>query len=269
MSERYSRQSFLGINSEDIIASCVMGVVGLGGGGSPVVQQSAHAGIKNYVLYDFDHLEGSNLNRTVTGNLEDAKQNKTKLELAERLIRGLHPDANIVPIATRWQDTPLPLRECDIIIGCIDGFDARRQLETTARRYLIPYIDIGLDVNYVEPEPPRMSGQVILTMPGGPCLTCLGFLNERNLAKEATDYGAAGIRPQVVWANGVIASTAVGLAIDLMTGWTETSPKVVYLQYDGNNGTMMPHTRLKYLDIDADCPHYLSETVGDPVFKKL
>lgn len=269
MSDRYSRQSFLGADSERIIAQCILGVVGLGGGGSHVVQQSAHAGIKNYVLYEFDRLEESNLNRTVIGNLEDAKQNEPKLKLAENLIRGLHPDANILPIPTRWQDTPLPLRECDIIIGCIDGFDERRQLEATARRYLIPYIDIGLDVNLVEPEPPRMSGQVILSMPEGPCLQCLGFLNVVNLAKEATNYGAAGGRPQVVWGNGVIASTAVRLAIDILTGWTKTSPKAVYLQYDGNSGTMLPHKRLNYLDLDLPCPHYPSRAIGDPVFQKL
>lgn len=269
MSERYSRQSFLGSNSESIIATCFAGVVGLGGGGSHVVQQLAHVGIRNYVLYDPDHFEESNLNRTVIGNLGDAAEKKTKLKLAEQVIRGLHPGANIVSIATRWQETPLPLRNCDIIIGCVDGFDERRQLEASARRYLIPYIDIGLDVNHVEPEPPRMSGQVILSMPGGHCLTCIGFLNEQNLTKEATNYGAAGIRPQVVWANGVIASTAVGIAIDLITGWTKTSQKVLYLQYDGNLGTLVPHPRMKFLDVGTKCTHYPMENVGDPVFRKI
>jgi hypothetical protein len=269
MSDRYNRQSFLGSDSERIIKTCVMGVVGLGGGGSHIVQQTAHAGIRNYVLYEPDYIEESNLNRTVTGDLQDVAQKRSKLELAAELIKGLHPDANIVPIPTRWQDTPLPLRECDIIFGCIDGFDERRQLEASARRYLIPYIDIGLDVHHVEPEPPRMSGQVILSMPGSPCLKCLGFLNELNLAKEATNYGAAGGRPQVVWANGAIASAAVGIAIDLMTGWTKTSPRAIYLQYDGNSGTMLPHIRLQYLDLDATCQHYPFNNVGDPVLKNL
>lgn len=269
MTERYSRQSFLGDKSERILATCVVGVVGLGGGGSHIVQELAHVGIRNYVLYDPDRLEESNLNRTVIGNLKDAAQKRTKLELAELVIKGLHPDANIAPVATRWQDTPLPLRECDIIFGCIDGFDERRQLEAITRRYLIPYIDIGLDVNHVPPEPPRMSGQVILSMSGGPCFTCLGFLNEHNLAKEACDYGAAGIRPQVVWANGVIASAAVGVAIDLITGWTKTSQEVIYLQYDGNHGTLMPHARVKYIDLQVECPHYPHENIGDPLFTKL
>jgi hypothetical protein len=269
MSDRYSRQSFLGHHSERIISSCVVGVVGLGGGGSHILQQLAHAGVKNYVLYDPEELEESNLNRMVIGNLVDAAQRRTKLELAERTIRYLHPNGNIVAVGTRWQDTPLPLQNCDIIFGCIDGFDERRQLEASARRYLIPYIDIGLDVNHVEPEPPRMSGQVLLSLPGSLCLTCVGFLNKQNLAKEATNYGAAGIRPQVVWANGAIASAAVGMAIDLLTGWTKTSPRILYLQYDGNLGTLMPHPRMKFLDFEAKCLHYPMENVGEPVFRKI
>ncbi len=269
MSDRYNRQSFLGSNSERIISTCVVGIVGLGGGGSHIVQQTAHVGLKNYVLYDPDYLEESNLNRTITGNVEDVAQKKSKLEIAVDVIRRLHPAANIVQVPTRWQDTPLPLRECDIIFGCIDGFDERRQIEASARRYLIPYIDIGLDVHHVKPEPPRMSGQVILSMPGGPCLECLGFLNKLNLAKEATNYGAAGLRPQVVWANGVIASAAVGIAMDLITGWTKTSPKALYLQYDGNLGTLTPHARIEYVDLDAECPHYPFQHVGDPLFRKL
>jgi hypothetical protein len=269
MSERHSRQSFLGHNSEHIISSCIVGVVGLGGGGSHIVQQLAHVGVRNYVLYDPDKLEESNLNRTVIGNIDDVVKQKSKLELAAQVIRRLNPEANITTVPTRWQDNPLPLRECDIIVGCIDGFDERRQLEASARRYLIPYIDIGLDVNHVEPEPPRMSGQVILSLPGGPCLACTGFLNEQNLAKEATNYGTAGIRPQVVWANGVIASAAVGIVVDIITGWTKTSPKVIYLQYDGNSSTLMPHKRTEYMDLSANCPHYPIKNVGDPMFKKI
>jgi hypothetical protein len=38
-----------------------------------------------------------------------------------------------------------------------------------------------------------MGGQVILSMPGSPCRTCLGFLNEATLAREAALYGDAGL----------------------------------------------------------------------------
>jgi hypothetical protein len=176
--------------------------------------------------------------------------------------------ANVETFPCRWQERPEPLRGCDIIFGCVDGFAERRELEIACRRHLVPLIDIGMDVHIVGDEPPRMGGQVILSMPGSPCLTCLGFLNEASLAREAARYGDAGPRPQVVWPNGVLASTAVGIAVDLLTNWTRSLRGAVYLMYDGNVGTITPHPRLVYHD-GAPCPHFPPDQVGTPVFKKL
>jgi hypothetical protein len=52
----------------------------------------------------------------------------------------------------------------------------------------------------------------------------MGFLTEEKLAEEAARYGKAGARPQVIWPNGVLASAAVGLGVELT--------------YDGNQGTL-------------------------------
>ena len=166
----------------------------------------------------------------------------------------------------RWQEYPEPLRGCDLIFGCVDGFSERRELESCARRHLVPLIDIGMDVHIVGDEPPRMGGQVILSIAGGPCMLCLNFLNTRVLSEEAERYGDAGARPQVVWPNGVLASTAVGIAIDLLTGWTR-SLHAVYMLYDGNDGTITPHPRLKYLG-NEDCTHYPPDQVGTPVLSR-
>lgn len=263
---RYSRQSFLGANSDEMIEACVVGIVGLGGGGSHIVQQLAHVGFRHYVLYDPDCVEDSNLNRLVGATEEDAAHGRPKIHVAKRTILGLQPGARIQEFQSRWQENSHPLRGCDIILGCVDGFAERRELEACARRYLIPYIDIGLDVFRVGDEPPALGGQVILSMPGEPCLTCMGFLSEAVLAREAARYGDAGPRPQVVWGNGVLSSTAVGVAVDLLTGWTGAQPHPVYLSYRGNGGTVEPHIRLQYLGTPG-CPHYPPDQVGDPVFQ--
>jgi len=269
MSERTSRQSFLGPNSERIIRSATAGVVGLGGGGSHIVQQLAHVGFQNYVLYDGDVIEDSNLNRLVGGTVADVKAKRKKVEIAVRLIMGLQQEATITPVPSRWQDDPLPLRSCDIIFGCVDGFVQRRELEVAARRYLIPLIDIGMDVQpSIGGQPPRMGGQVILSMPGDLCMTCMGFLTEQTLAKEAARYGAVGSRPQVVWPNGALASTAVSIAVDLLTDWTRSLRRSVYLSYDGNSNAMQPHVRLQYCK-GTTCTHFPADNVGDPVFKAL
>lgn len=262
---RFSRQSFLGENAQGVIERAVVGLTGLGGGGSHVVQQLAHLGFLNYRVYDPDAVEDSNLNRLVGAGGNDAAERTPKIEIAHRIIKGLRPEATVVSYAQRWQDNPEPLRGCDLIFGCLDGFNERRELEACARRYLIPLIDIGMDVHVVGNEPPRMGGQVILSMPGGPCMFCLGFLSEMTLAREGERYGDAGARPQVVWPNGVLASTAVGIAVDLLTDWTRSLRDVVYMEYDGNASTLKPHMRLQYLN-ERNCPHYLLDKVGDPVF---
>jgi molybdopterin/thiamine biosynthesis adenylyltransferase len=269
MTERFSRQSFLGPNAEQVLGNALVGVVGLGGGGSHIVQQLAHLGVRRYVLYDADVVEESNLNRLVGATLEDARAARPKLEIAKRIITGQDANAEIHGHQTRWQESAESLRLCDLVFSCVDSFAERAQLEIACRRHLIPMLDIGLGVTIVDDEPPVLGGQVILSMPGGPCMRCLGFLTEKRLADEASQYGDAGPRPQVIWGNGVLASIAVGIAIDLLTDWTRRLRKVVYLEYRGNEGTVRRHPRLDNKGIPVVCPHYPPGEVGDPVFKPL
>lgn len=265
--DRYDRQSFLGKNSQAQIEACSVGIIGLGGGGSHIAQQLAHVGFQNYILYDPDLPEDSNLNRLIGATISDVKKKIPKVQSARRIIKGLQPRAKIEMFMECWQDNPLPLGNCDIIFGCVDGYKGRHELEAFSRRHLIPYIDIGIDVHHIEPEPPRLSGQIIASFPGGPCMTCLGFLTENKLSKEAAKYGDAGKNPQVVWANGVVASAAVGIAVDIVTGWSNSLSDVVYLSYEGNLGLLTPHKYLQF--VNRPCTHYPTDNVGEAVFKKL
>lgn len=264
-SVRYSRQSFLGEHSDQIISDRTIGVVGVGGGGSHIVQQLAHVGFKKFILYDPEVIDISNLNRTVNASEEDVEKGTQKLEIASRPINRLHSDAQVESIEKRWQDDPEPLRQCDVVFGCVDKYQERHELEVSMRRYLIPYIDIGLTVVHHPPRPPLMSGHVFLSMPGKACMWCLGVLSDGKLADEAQAYGETGPRPQVVWPNGVLASTAVGIAVDLVTGWTKNSPDIVYRLYEGNSGLLRLHPRLDEIDRTRQCHHHQLGNVGDPV----
>lgn len=263
---KYDRQSFLGANSQQTIGDCLVGIIGLGGGGSHISQQLAHLGFVNYVLYDPDIVEETNLNRLVGAQVSDVKDGTPKVIVSKRIIAGLQPDAKVQGIQQAWQENPGPLKRCDIIFGCVDGYKGRMELEGFSRRWLIPYIDIGIDVHKVGNEAPHISGQVIASLPGHPCMRCFGFITEENLQREAEKYGAAGHNPQVVWANGVVASTAVGIAVNLITGYAKSLPHP-YLSYDGNLGTMTPHARVRY--VKSQCDHYPSDQVGEVAFKKL
>jgi hypothetical protein len=268
MATRFSRQSFLGACAEPQIAAYRVGIVGLGGGGSHIAQQLAHVGFSKFCLFDGDVVEDSNLNRLVGATKEDVRFATPKVIVAARLIEGVNPRASTNAVKFRWQDSPDDLRSCDVVIGCVDSYAERRDIEIACRRYLTPYIDIGLDVHQCGDEPPRMAGQVILSMPDELCMSCMGFLTGTNLAREAERYGAAGPRAQVIWANGVLASTAVGVVIDLITDWTRSLRGPVYLSYDSNTGTIQTHKRLQYL-ATLKCAHFPPAQVGQPTFQKL
>lgn len=266
--ERFTRQSFLGTRAQGVFGYIRVGVVGLGGGGSHVVQQLGHVGVRRVRGFDGDSVEDSNLNRLVGAGARDAVKNTPKVNVASRVLRFISGRRDEKMHFGQWETRPELLRSCDVVVGCLDTFAARRDLEATCRRWLIPYIDIGMDVHQVGTQPPRVGGQLILSMPGELCMQCVGFLTPERLAQETALYGAAGDRPQVVWPNGVLASTAVGVFVDLVTGWTRREARLVYLSYDGNNGTVTEHQRVPYLP-QSPCPHYPLNEVGMPVFRPL
>jgi hypothetical protein len=263
VNERYKRQSFLGPRSEEIVGTCVAAIVGVGGGGSHIAQQLAHLGVQNFRLFDPDQAEESNLNRLVGARPSDIADKMTKTTISSRLIKAINPAANVMQIEARWQESHRWLRDCDVIFGCVDTYVARQELEIAARRYLAPYIDIGMDVLPLD-EQFTVSGQVILSMPGGLCMRCLGFLRDDLLTQEAQRYGVAGDHPQVVWANGVLASVAVGVFTQLFTPWHNGHSTTAYLEYDGNTHTVAASNRLAHMK-NRWCPHFQGiGELGDP-----
>jgi len=263
MTNRSERQSFLGEDSDTILSALRVAIVGLGGGGSQVVQQLAHIGIGHFLIMDHDRIEESNLNRLVGGTAADVRRSEWKATIATRVIRRVNPRSKIIVERTRWQENAELLRSCDIIFGCIDSFSGRAELETVARRYLIPYIDIGMDV-HEQGTRFSISGQVALSMPGYACLKCMNIIRPELLAEEARKYGASGGKPQVVWPNGVLASLAVGVMMQLVTPWHDAHKPVYLLEYDGNVPEVRPASSTGFLT-GIDCPHFSRPgDLGDP-----
>lgn len=262
---RLDRQNFLGPASEAVFEAVDIGIVGLGGGGSHVAQQAAHMGIGGYVIVDPQNIEDTNTNRLVGGTLADVELDLSKTAIAERVIRGLQAHARIISVRDEWHAATNQLKACDVIVGAVDSFKEREQLERFARRYLVPYIDIGMDVHNIGAGEFLVSGQVILSTPGAPCLRCCGFITADRLKLEANRYGAAGAHPQVVWSNGLLASAAMGLLTQILTPWHPNPPAFVYLEYDGNKGTL---TRSAHMDALKGhvCPHHPPDETGDPLF---
>ncbi len=263
-----SRQSFLGVDSEDILSQARVGIVGLCGGGSHVAQQLAHIGVGHFVLCDPDQIDPSNLNRMVGAQHNDIKAKRSKTDIVAREIQAINPDAHIQGIASSWQEAAIELRDCIALFGCVDSYLQRSQLEAFCRRFLIPYFDIGMDVAQVT-NGYVITGQAILSMPGMPCMRCMGFITDAVLGAEAKQYGAAGGRPQVVWPNGTLASILVGMFVAVLSPWNKDLVVPILVEYDGNAQHAFPSNRLAVLSRHV-CTHYASShDVGDPFFETI
>jgi len=265
---RLRRQSFLGPGSEEILDAATVAIIGFGGGGSQIGQQLAHIGVGNFHIFDPDVFEDTNHNRLVGALFSDIKEGTSKIEIARRLIAGINPKARIHIHCCDWRERAEVLRDCDVVFGCVDSYSARAEIEVYTRRYLIPLIDVGMDV-FESENRFAISGQVILSMPDQVCMRCLGFITEARLAREAEAYGAAGGRPQVIWPNGVLASSAVGLFMQLLTPWCDTEPGPIFLEYDGNSQSVSRSPVLDHL-AGKKCDHFGSvNDLGDPFFHSV
>ncbi len=266
IADRLERQSFLGQDHESTFSRAKVGLVGLCGGGSHVAPQLAHIGVRNFRLFDPDHVEHTNLQRMLGSTPADADARRLKTEIIREQILRVNPTATVETISKKWQEEHGRLRDCTVVFGCVDSFEQRNQLEAYCRRFLIPYIDIGMEVGKLSEGHYSISGQVILSIPGYPCMWCMGFLNKMRIAQEQERYGDAGYRPQVVWPNGVLASTAVGSFVGLLTPWRVPQELVLFTEYDGNRHQMHPSRTLEHL-LPAPCCHYYPCDTGDPFWQ--
>ena len=260
MKQTLIRQSFLGPNSDAILDALTVSVVGTGGAGSHVLQQLSHVGVGNLLPIDPDKVEFLNLNRLVGATFRDAQKGQKKTTVSKRVANSINPDLRVRPHSKPWHQVMDVLRDADVIVGCLDTYSGRSQLEAFARRYLIPYLDVGMDVHSVG-DHYVISGQVALSMPGDVCLQCMGIITPDDVAKEA--YGAAGGRPQVVWPNGLLASAAVGMLIELVTPWFRSESLSLLRRYDGNRQTLEPDGWMSS-NLRRECKHYTVAEVGDP-----
>lgn len=122
-----------------------------------------------------------------------------------------------------------------------------------------------MDVAQVAESGFAVAGQMIMTRPSNPCMRCLGFLTAERLGREENNYGDAGINPQVVWANGTLASLAVGAFMKLVTPWFDAKDAYTWLELDGNSQIVSPSRQPEYTARSELCPHHGGpDGLGDP-----
>jgi hypothetical protein len=243
------------------LRTATVGVVGCGGGGSHVVQQLAYLGVGSLVVVDGDLVEETNLNRLIGAiparrhrSLVDwvvrrgvGDVGRPKVEVMGRLVESIDETIRFTAIKDAFpsRETVDVLRRCDIVIACVDRLQVRDDLNRLCKRYLIPLLDVGLEIT---PHPDgsgtivAIPGRVTKVLADGPCLRCQGVVDDAKLAAErgGQPMGYAGSPripdPAVVTLNGIVATVAATEVLQLVTGFASTSAPNCGWTYDGLQG---------------------------------
>jgi molybdopterin-synthase adenylyltransferase len=266
---RLARQSVaIGPLSERRLASAKVGLLGVSGGGSHVAQQLIHQGVGTLIPVDDELIDLTNLGRFVGATLADVDET-SKVAHCDRLAAAVDPSISVAGVEERFPSTEAitALKEADVIVACLDRFDAREAINAFCRRHLIPLIDIGITINSDGERLARADGQIVLTLPGEPCMRCW-FLTDALLEAERRQRppgydqnpDAPG-DPQVVSMNGVLASEAANTVLDLLTGYSGGRRTASVWRYEGREGTL---ERSELPAARADCPACAEQGRGDP-----
>ncbi len=226
--------------------------------------------VQQLVQLSPDTIDETNLARVVGATNLDIDRT-AKCDLAERVALAIDPEIKVIKVNKCFpsDEAIAAMKTADAIICCVDTFRARRDVNVFARRYMIPLVDIGMTIDTRGERLVRADGQVIVTMPGRPCMRCW-FLTDALLDREERERPAGYNRnadapgdPQVVSMNGTLASEACNCVLDLITSYSGGARGGQWFwQYDGRSGQF---DRVELPSYRLDCPACAEQRLADPV----
>ncbi len=171
--DRYSRMRLIGWWDQVRIGGAKILVVGAGALGNEVLKNLALLGIGNVVVIDMDHVDKTNLTRSVLFRAADEGQPKS--EVAATMMAEINPDCRVRPIRGNvLTDIGLgTVRDMDLVIGCLDNREARLWVNRMCWKTGTPWIDGGIqEINGVAK---------VFRPPDGSCYECAMTDNDYRL----------------------------------------------------------------------------------------
>ncbi len=218
--DRYSRQRLIHAWDQQKLRHARVLVAGAGALGNEVLKNLALLGVGQIVVIDFDSIEISNLSRSVLFRDEDI--GKPKASTAAGALRRLNPDVQVQAIDGDLE-TDLGLgeiRECDVVLGCLDSIYARWLLNRACWRAGRPWINAGLSATV---------GEVSVHVPGiGACYEC-GMTQQ--MWRQIHERRSCMMRPathtaRLMPATAVIASITAALQVNEALRWLHGNPRL-------------------------------------------
>ncbi|MEB3806571.1 MAG: HesA/MoeB/ThiF family protein [Desulfurococcales archaeon] len=219
---RYARQLPI-INGEGQtkLYKSRVAVVGLGGLGSIVSQYLAAAGIGHIKIIDSDLVDVNNLNRQLL--YDTPSIGLPKAPLAARRLKAINPCIKIEWFQEKLDRDNIDgvIGDVDLIVDCLDNWEARLQLDEYSQRKKIPLLHAAVESFY---------GQVFLSIPGETaCLKCIAPTN----TKQRTIPVLGAI-------VGVIASIEASIAIKHLLGLDDDRGTLIIVDMKSNSIDKIP-----------------------------
>ena len=204
---RYSRHVLIpeiGVAGQERLLAANVLVVGAGGLGSPAALYLAAAGIGRLGIVDDDLVDESNLQRQVLHST--AALGEPKVASAERRVRELNPDVEVVPYRERLGADNVDgiLDEgWEVIVDGADNFPTRYLLNDASVWHGIPVVHGSIfrfEGQATVFAPRTTLQQTVTTSVGpGPCYRCL-FPQPPppELAPSCAEGGVLGVLPGVI-----------------------------------------------------------------------
>jgi hypothetical protein len=246
--ERFDRQvRMFGLDGQRRLGRLRIGIVGLGGTGSVVLEQLMHLGVRSFCLIDPDLVDVSNLNRLVGAT--EADLGKPKVDVASASVHRIDAAARVdafqesvlmAKVAARLLDT-------DFAFCCTDSQGSRSVLNQLAYQYLIPMIDLGVSIVVGKEGITHLAGRTNMLAPGLGCFICGNLLDPEavrvdlltEFERSADPYviGAREPAPAVISLNSTVASMAVTMFMGAVLG---LPGKARFINYNGITGAARP-----------------------------
>lgn len=124
-----------GIGHLQHIRECTIGILGVGGVGSVVLQHLIGLGVRKFALVDADAVETSNFNRQFLYGPDDVGQ--LKVEVAGRYIKSRVAEVDLWSSSVRLGDQSdfdaMSFPACDLLLNCMDT--PRGTIDQVVHRY--------------------------------------------------------------------------------------------------------------------------------------
>ena len=183
-------------------------VVGAGAIGNFVALNLALQGFGHIDIMDYDTVQRSNLSRQV---LFYDSIGKHKADVLSQRVKEMNPQVDCTSFDKRFSNSDgffFEKNNYDLVFSCVDNLDARKTMNSFAKKYGVTLIDGGTSAT---------SGKVNVFVPGfSRCLDCQSDLSYQETPVEESASCINQPNPSLVIPNIIIGSMMVAEASNIL-----------------------------------------------------